>query len=172
MSLIAVTVIGHDRPGIIAEATSALAELGINLEDSTMTRLRGHFAMMLLCEGDTTVSQVERALGDLAADGTLQVSAREVDRDEPGTSSGRPYVLTVHGGDRLGIVSAVTSVLARAGGNITDLTTRLTNDLYMVVAEVDLPVDADESVLAAELTAIGRQLGIDVALRAQETDVL
>jgi glycine cleavage system transcriptional repressor len=35
MTLFAVTVIGQDRPSIIAEATGALAELGGNLEDST-----------------------------------------------------------------------------------------------------------------------------------------
>ncbi len=52
VTLQAITVIGHDRPGIIAEATAALAGLGLNLEDSTMTLLRGHFAMMLLCAGD------------------------------------------------------------------------------------------------------------------------
>ena len=37
---LAVTVIGHDRPGIIADVTEILAGLGLNLTDSTMTRLR------------------------------------------------------------------------------------------------------------------------------------
>ena len=32
-----------------------LAGLGLNLEDSTMTLLRGHFAMMLICAGDAAV---------------------------------------------------------------------------------------------------------------------
>ena len=51
MTLHAITVLGHDRPGIIAETTGRLADLGLNLEDSTMTLLRGHFAMMLICAG-------------------------------------------------------------------------------------------------------------------------
>ena len=50
--LYAVTVLGHDRPGIIAATTAGLAGLGLNIEDSTMTLLRGHFSMMLLCRGD------------------------------------------------------------------------------------------------------------------------
>ncbi|MGH3981485.1 MAG: ACT domain-containing protein, partial [Pseudonocardiaceae bacterium] len=37
MSRLAVTVIGPDRPGIIADVTGALAGVGVNLEDSTMT---------------------------------------------------------------------------------------------------------------------------------------
>ena len=46
--IIAVTVLGDDRPGIVADVTTALADLHGNLEDSTMTLLRGHFAMVLL----------------------------------------------------------------------------------------------------------------------------
>ena len=45
--LYAITVLGHDRPGIIAESTERLAVLGLNLEDCTMTLLRGHFAMII-----------------------------------------------------------------------------------------------------------------------------
>ena len=51
MPQLAIPVLGHDRPGIIAEATQALAELGLNIEDSPMTLLRGHFAMMIVCAG-------------------------------------------------------------------------------------------------------------------------
>jgi glycine cleavage system transcriptional repressor len=170
--LIAVTVIGHDRPGIIADVTAELAELGLNLEDSTMTLLRGHFAMMLICAGPQSPPEVEKALEPLTADGSLQVSAREVPPEPDAGATGAPYVLTVHGGDRPGIVSAVTRELAAAGGNITDLTTRLTGSLYLLVAEVELPADADVAGLSERLAATGDSLGVGVSLRAQETDVL
>ena len=78
MTLHAITVLGHDRPGIIAETTDRLAGLGLNLEDSTMTLLRGHFAMMLVCAGDAPDAEIEAALAPLAADGTLTVTVREV----------------------------------------------------------------------------------------------
>jgi glycine cleavage system transcriptional repressor len=172
VSLIAVTVIGHDRPGIIAEATAPLADLGLNLEDSTMTLLRGHFAMMLICSGAASTSEVERALAPLTADGSLLVSARDVPVERDGGPRGAPYVLTVHGGDRPGIVSAVTREVAEARGNVTDLTTRLTGELYVLVAEVDLPADVEVDGLATRLAAVGRELGVDVALRPQEADVL
>ena len=51
MNELAITVIGHDRPGIMADVAEVLAGLGVNLTDSTMTRLRGHFAMTLVCAG-------------------------------------------------------------------------------------------------------------------------
>ena len=172
MSLIAVTVIGHDRPGIIADVTAGLAELGLNLEDSTMTLLRGHFAMMLICAGPPSPPEIEKALEPLTVDGSLQVSAREVPPEPDHGATGAPYVLTVHGGDRPGIVSTVTRELATAGGNITDLTTRLTGSLYLLVAEVDLPTNVDVDALTRRLVATGESLGVGVTLRPQETDVL
>jgi len=172
VSFIAVTVIGQDRPGIIADVTAALADLGLNLEDSTMTLLRGHFAMMLICAGPPSPPEVEKALEPLTADGSLQVSAREVPAEPDHPATGRPYVLTVHGGDRPGIVSAVTAEVASAGGNITDLTTRLTGELYLLVAEVDLPDGSDVAALTESLDATARSLGVGVTLRPQETDVL
>ena len=70
MTLLAITVLGHDRPGIIAETTEKLAGLGLNLEDSSMTLLRGHFAMTLVCEGTAADSEIEAALAPLTADGS------------------------------------------------------------------------------------------------------
>jgi glycine cleavage system transcriptional repressor len=100
------------------------------------------------------------------------VSAREVPPEPDHGATGAPYVLTVHGGDRPGIVSTVTRELATAGGNITDLTTRLTGSLYLLVAEVDLPTDVDVDSLTRRLVATGESLGVGVTLRPQETDVL
>ncbi len=172
MTLHAITVLGHDRPGIIAEATAALAGLGLNLEDSTMTLLRGHFAMMLISAGDLTAQEVERALASLAADGSLTVSVREVPEEPEHEAVGASYVLTVHGGDRPGIVSAVATEVARVGGNITDLTTRLAGDLYLLVAEVDLPGGVDVADLKRSLDTVAGELGVGVTLREVESDEL
>ena len=129
MTLHAITVLGHDRPGIIAETTRVLADLGLNIEDSTMTLLRGHFAMMLISAGDTATADIEQALAPLTVDGTLTVAVREVPVEPEHEAVGSSYVLTVHGGDRAGIVSAIVREVAQVGGNITDLTTRLAGQL-------------------------------------------
>jgi len=171
MPLLAITVLGHDRPGIIAETTGVLAELGLNIEDSTMTLLRGHFAMMLITDGPAGAGTVEESLGALTADGSLSVSVREVPA-ETVTSRGSAYLLSVHGGDRPGIVSTVIAEVARVGGNITDLTTRLAGELYVLIAEVDLPASADPDGLTAALQAAAGELGVDVTLRPLESDDL
>lgn len=168
----AVTVLGHDRPGIIAEVTAGLARLGLNVEDSTMTLLRGHFAMMLLCHGEASEAQIEAQLAPLTAAGDLDVAVRPVTDQPDPYAAGSSWVLTVHGGDRPGIVSAVVAEVARAGGNITDLTTRLAGDLYLVVAELDLPADADTDGVANAITAAARDLGVTATIRPAESDEL
>lgn len=168
----AITVLGQDRPGIIAETTRLLADLGLNLEDSSMTLLRGHFAMTLISAGDADVARVEQALAPLAESGDLTVSVREVPDQRPAAAPGTSWVLSVHGGDRPGIVSAVVSRVAEVGGNITDLTTRLSGELYVLVAEVDLPGEADMAALRAVLEDVAAELGVGVSLHEVEADEL
>jgi glycine cleavage system transcriptional repressor len=172
VTLHAITVLGHDRPGIIAEATSALGELGLNLEDSTMTLLRGHFAMMLVCRGDADEQRVESALAPLTEAGDLDVVVRVVPEGMPAGPVGATYVLTVHGADRTGIVSSVLARVAEVGGNVTDLTTRLVGDLYLLVAEVDVPQGVDVTALEAALHVTAADLGVEATLRPMESDDL
>jgi glycine cleavage system transcriptional repressor len=168
---LAVTVIGHDRPGIIADVAEILAGLGMNLTDSTMTRLRGHFAMTLICTGEPAPADVAASLDPLTADGMLDVSVRRVAPEPEAADTGLPYVLTVHGADRLGIVATVARAVAEFGGNVTDLTTRLAGDLYLLVAEVDLPAPEAER-LTERLAGVAGVLDVEVALRPAEADVL
>ena len=172
MTLHAITVLGHDRPGIIAEATRQLAGLGLNLEDSTMTLLRGHFAMTLICEGSAGQAEIEAALAPLAADRTLTVTVREVPEEHLGATDGTSWVLTVHGGDRPGIVSSVVGEVAKVGGNITDLTTRLAGDLYLLIAEIDLPAATDVPAVESAIQAVASSLGVGATLRPAEADEL
>jgi glycine cleavage system transcriptional repressor len=171
MPLLAITVLGHDRPGIIAETTAALAELGLNLEDSTMTLLRGHFAMMLITDGSADAGTVEESLAGLTADGSLSVSVREVP-PEPTPPARASYLLSVHGGDRPGIVSGVVAEVARVGGNITDLTTRLVGELYVLTAEVELPDGVDAGALADALRKAAEGLGVKATLSPLTSDDL
>jgi glycine cleavage system transcriptional repressor len=167
---LAITVIGRDRPGIVADVAELLARVGANLTDSTMTLLRGHFAMTLVCTGPAA-AEVEAALAPLAADGRLLATVRAVAGDGERTAGGEPYLMAVHGADRLGIVAAVTRVLAEAGGNVTDLTTRLTGPLYVLVAEVDLPPGSADA-LSVRLAEVAAGLDVEVTLRRAESDVL
>lgn len=170
--VLAVTVLGDDRPGIVADVTTALAGLGANLEDSTMTLLRGHFAMVVLVRTSTPVEAVQAALAPLTQTGALTVDTRVLAEAALPGAPGVAYTLRVHGADRSGIVAGVTQVIAEHGGNIVDLGTRLGNELYVLVAEVELPPRADPQRLVAALRTVAAHLGVDVSLDPVDDDLL
>lgn len=163
-----VTVVGHDRPGIVADVTGALAELGGNIEDSSMTLLRGHFAWTLIVALDADHAAIDAVLEPLRAV-DLKLATVELSGDvqpiKPAT-----HWLSVHGTDRPGIVSALTREVALAGGNITDLSTRLAGPLYVVLADVYLPESVDVDRLTTQLTDVATALGVDVTMRVADND--
>ena len=166
MHELAITVIGPDRTGIVADVAEALAGVGANLTDSTMTRLRGHFAMTLICTGPSA----EAASAALEPLDGVTTTVRPVSQADA-AGGGEPWVVSVHGADRLGIVAAVTRVVAAGGGNITDLSTRLAGTLYVLIAEVDLPVGASDE-LAERLAVAAAELGVEVTMRHAESEIL
>jgi glycine cleavage system transcriptional repressor len=168
---LAVTVLGHDRPGIIADVTGVLSDLGGNLEDSSMTLLRGHFAWTLVVAVDAGPAVVSERLAHLTAEG-LVVSVLPVPEADGSTLEGSAWLLSVHGADRPGIVSGLTRVVAEVGGTITDLTTRLGTGFYLLVAEVALPRDVDVEALSARIAAVAEGLGVRATLAPAESDVL
>ncbi len=170
MSLLAVTVVGHDRPGIVAEVTAAIAEMGGNLEDSSMSLLRGHFAMTLVAELSVEPEDLRHRLSSLSEDG-LSVSVLKVPSETP-ANPGTMAQLSVHGADRPGIVSAATEAVARHGGNIVDLATRLGTELYVLVADVDFPADTNLTVVNDDLMVAMEPLGVQARVRPADEDVL
>ena len=114
----AVTAIGRDQPGIVAAISGALLELSGNVEDSQMSILRGHFAVMLIVRLPDPMdeAELEARLGRVRQE--LGLEAIAVNRvDDLGVAAARPsHVITVYGADHPGIVHAVSAALAGAWG--------------------------------------------------------
>lgn len=172
MSSFAITVVGHDKPGIIAAVTRALAEHGGNVEDSTMTLLRGHFAWTLLVSVEADQAELEASVAPIAGD-DLSITVLpmpETGHDDLGAQIS--WWINVHGADRPGIVATLTGAIAEHGGNITNLSTRLVNDLYVLGIDVDVPKDFDARVLAAALCTLAEELDVSLTMQPAEEDVL
>ena len=171
------TAIGRDRPGIVAAISGALLELEGNIEDSQMSILRGHFAVMLLVRLPEAVDA-----GDLDARlervrQELELEAIAVNRvDDLGVAATRPsHVLTVYGADHPGIVHAVSAALAERGVNITGLETRLAgaadSPLYVMTIEVAIR-DVSEPDLEAALSEVADEAEVEVSLRPLAAEAL
>lgn len=174
----ALSAVGRDRPGIVAAVTGVLVETGCNIEDSSMSILRGHFAMMLLVAGPDGLdaAALEAALARPAADLDLVLAVRPIDDDVPASPAGDHWTVSVYGADRPGIVHDVTTVLAAVGANVVDLTTRVIGDpdrpVYAMVIDVTLPADSDASEVARELKELGDRLDIECTMHPDEADIL
>lgn len=179
MGLFVVSVVGADRPGIIAEVTAALAQVGANLEDSTMSVLRGRLAMMMVVSASVPQQEMSQAIAGLTSD-ALHVSCRTLEQlDAQASQPCHPFTLSVYGADQPGLVSAITAEVARLGGNITDLSTRLIaadgpggHPLYVLLADVDLPEQVPQLQLREALAHRATQVGVRVSLRQADADLL
>ncbi len=114
------TLVGRDRPGIVARVTSALFDGGCHLGETSMMRLGGNFTIMMMVRFAGTTHALEQLVAGEAESLGLRL---HVDRVEAGLHKHvEPDVrITVYGADRAGIVAHVTSALAEAGLDILDL---------------------------------------------------
>ena len=53
-----VTVIGKDKPGIIAKVSTLLAENNVNIEDISQTIMQGNFTMIMQCDLQNALLQL------------------------------------------------------------------------------------------------------------------
>ena len=175
MALLALSAIGQDRPGIVAKVTAVLLRHGVNIEDSQMAILRGHFAMTLIlaAPAGTDRAQLARDLDEAAA--TLGLEALALRDVEPLTSAvAQPtHLITVYGVDHPGIVHAATRTLAELEVNVTDLNTQLVatpgeQALYALLMEVAIPRDVAVVDVERALAATAELETVDLSLRELE----
>ena len=177
---LALSAIGRDRPGIAAAVSEVLLAHSGNLEDSQMTILRGHFAIMLIVSFPAA-TDVEALRADLAqVRAQLDLEALALMEIDEGTLHETPppsHILTIYGVDHPGILQATTSALAAERVNITDLTTRVLDaegaqPLYAMVLEVAIPETADMSAIEQRLSEACAAQEVELSLRELESDAL
>jgi glycine cleavage system transcriptional repressor len=175
---LAISALGADRPGIVAAVTGVLVDQGCNLEDTSMSILRGHFAMMLVVDAPDAVdaAALEQALSVAADRFDLVVAVRAIDDGVPTSPAGEPYALSVYGADRPGIVNRVAVALADLGVNVVDLATRMIGGserpVYAMLLDVTLPVGVAADVVEARLEEACGDLGVEWSLHPADADVL
>ncbi len=170
------TVVGKDRPGIVARVTSALYEGGCNLGEASMTRLGGNFTVMLMVqhEGDTAsltqlVATVTESLGlQLHVDTCAlqgEIAGGLYHHQEPDVR------IAVFGADRAGIVAQVTGVLAEAGLDILDLQSNVAGSADKPIYIMQIEGRALEGIPALE-SAVAVLDGKGIQVHLEPIDVM
>jgi glycine cleavage system transcriptional repressor len=163
------TVVGKDRPGIVARLARELFAAGAYLGEASMLRLGDNFTVMLMVRGEFTADALGERLAEVANELELRV---HVDAIEGGLHR---HVLpdvrvNIHGADRAGIVAEATEALAGIGFNILSLDSDVAGihaaPLYVMQIE-GVAADGVEAIEAA-LEPL-RERGIDVRVETIET---
>ena len=174
---IAVSVIGRDRPGIVANVSDVLYQNRCSIEELSQTAIRGQFAMILIASVDegVTVRNLQADFAGLAKDLNLDISLRQLKAEDmapfqPGETE--PFIIIVQGEDRPGLVYGIAEVLAERNINITNLAARVAvvsqKSEYMQVFEVDIPQAVDYGLIQQKLRQRGREMGVSVDLQHRD----
>src|SRR5262249_44837653 len=139
-------------------------------EDTSMTRLEDHFAMLLIAGAppDLVLPALRSRLSDVAASYGLHLSADEIETaEETVRGKGRAYVVSVSGFDQMGIIYHVSRALGAMAINIRTLASkRLVREdgkpLFLMTLEVEVPDELSEGRLQQDLQRVGREQNLDV----------
>ena len=173
MQYFALTIIGRDRPGIVAQVTEILFRLGFNIADSNCSILGGQFSMILIISNPHIASkdQFEEDVRHLE-ETNLSVFIRTM---KPGGEirldlEGEQCMIAVYGADKPGIVYQVAKVLGDHQINITDLNTKLIGTaekpVYVMMIEAILPKDIEISAVESWMQGLKQQLQVDISVRS------
>lgn len=168
----ALTVVGRDRPGIVAQVTEILFNLGCNIADSSCSILGGQFAMILIIAHPAFTGR--ESFGDAflpleEADLTVALRVLKPGGELHPDLSGEICMISVYGADKPGIVYHVAKILGDRRINITDLNTKLVGSeqrpVYVMIIEAILPAGVDEQQVDQWMAPLRDQLQIDISVR-------
>ncbi len=166
------TVVGRDRPCIVARVSRIIYESGCNLEDSVMTRLAGEFVMMLLFSGRKELFEdhLMRECRALEANEGIAASFRPIDGSNFGVEEDYiDNILHVEGIDQAGIVYRISSFLAEKNINIVTLRSKLRHSpesgraIYTMEIGVRIPEGAPLDEIDSGLAQLAGELNIDIS---------
>ena len=163
------TLVGKDRPGIVAHVTKTLHEGGCNLGETSMMRLGVSFTIMMMVQHEGTGKDLQNMVQGEADSLDLHL---HIDKIEGGLHNHHEpdARITVYGADRAGIVAHVTGALAEAGLDILDLTSDVGGTIEEPIYIMQIEGQAKDGVEAIQSAlAIVKKEGIDTQLSTIDT---
>ncbi|MBT8131171.1 MAG: glycine cleavage system protein R [Gammaproteobacteria bacterium] len=168
--LLAVTVIGPDRTGLVRDVTKSISAAGGSIMQSRMTTLGREFAMVALVAANWhAIKKVEDALDELAASSELTISYKTTE-ERQGQSPAAPYNVDIVAMDQEGIVAGLASFFASREIEIADLNTRRYNAahtgaaMFAVQIAISVPASSHLATLRDELHEYCEQQNLDAII--------
>ena len=167
------SVLGNDRPGIVAAVARTLLQQNCNIENVSQTILQTEFAGIFIVSMppnlalDVLHQCLQKALNAI----NLQVHVKPLQQEMSGFSAKEtePFIITTKGPDRKGLVADISEVIADYGVNVTNLQAVFKGgddpgDNIMIY-EVDIPPDIDRQAFYGSLREKAANLALEISIQ-------
>lgn len=179
---ILVTIVGHDRPGIIHQVSKALADLNCDLLEVSQTTLLGEFAGHFSgrLPADIDVFEFSGLLGQSLQGSDLAHWVTEAELSPVGAMSAaehEPYVVTVRGQDQSGIIPQFSGAMAGFDVNIDNLRSAAVPgdsgfqagpQKVVLFFELSVPKAVNQRGFRQALNLIAEELGLEMSLQHRD----
>ena len=167
------SVLGQDRPGIVAAISKILLQQNCNIENVSQTRLQSEFAGIFIVAMPEALSleTLKDCLIDELQYLDMHVQIKPLQTQDSAGPSAKfeSFVITTKGPDRKGLVAGITEVLATHGANITNLQAVFKGGEEpgdnIMIYEVDVPIDVEQKILDHELRQRAQELSLEISIQ-------
>ncbi|OVE75052.1 hypothetical protein BVX97_05755 [bacterium E08(2017)] len=150
-----ISVMVADRAGIMRGITSAITDLGANIDDISQTVVEGYFSVILTAtfDAEKDSDQIKAAVEANFPPDELSIVVKSCeDMPEPvEITGGERYVMVITGPDRPGILKKATGFLADRSINIEDWSCQLDEGKVVYIGELTVPAGIDVRQLQTDL---------------------
>jgi glycine cleavage system transcriptional repressor len=163
-----INIVTRDQVGIIANVSDALFQLDGNLEALSQTVVWGWFTMIVCGAFPDGVTEEDiRKAVEKAGDYRAVVLPHDAPT-EGRPLEGEPFVVTVKGEDKPGIVRRLTQSFSEKGINIEDVWFEVRDGEFIVIFHVTMPAAVDPNDVRYELQNAAEELNVSLVLRHQD----
>ena len=175
MNKFVLSVIGKDKPGILAKISTILFTHGCNIEDVSQTILQTEFASIFIVLNPDAhpLDEIGRSLNEALADMELSAHLRPmaVPAQVPAADT-QPFVITTKGVDKPGTIAAVTGAIASLACNVVHFRAIITQDEgvdeMIMIFEVDVPAGVEHRHLRRVMQETCAGYGLDASVQHRD----
>ncbi len=141
----AVSVLVSDRTGIMRGITSAITDLGGDIQGISQTVVQSYFTVVLIAAFEQAVpaETVRCAIFAAFDPGEVSVVVRDFHLSQFPRIQGSRYILTLMGREAPGILKELTTYLAENNINIEDWYFRIEGKMVTHIGEITVPDELD-----------------------------
>ena len=174
MKKVVITILGEDRPGIVHRVSKVLSDMGCNVLEASQTILQNEFAGIFIASmpEDLSKDRLHQGFEELLS--PIGISAwikdfKSKEISDPVDSE--PYVITLRGPDRIGIIPGIAGVLSGFGVNIENLRAIGRQDdesEVIIVFEVAVPREVHRPAMREALGWKAEDLQMDLSVQHRD----